>query len=489
LSAKSISSSLCRRLERLIDWSVSQSELYSSRRQALSYVSGVIPKRPINADVPPEQEKAGKEAPKAPEKPAPGEKPKPPEKPKTEKPSGPGSPRALIALVALALVFIVVAIVWGTSGEDSGSEAPAPAPAPASKGSDQAASPAETTEALGYPGFATNNTTRIGGSDPTANAAGAALAAFPSTTPEQRPAAVSVVNEEDWAGAIAAAVLMAPPVRAPILFSTADEVPEVTGEALDALDPQGSPETGEAPLFAIGSVAYPGRAAPVAAGEPALTAARIADLRDRLFGEAPKHIVVASSSRPDFAMPAAAWAARSGDPVLYAETDKLPAATKAVLKKHAKVPVYVLGPSSAISSRVVREIAEVSAKVKRVSGEDPVANALALARYRDGSFGWNVNDPGHGFVLTRSDSPADAAAAAPLSASGTWGPLLLTDDDAELPEAVRSYLLDVKPGYTTDPTRAFYNHVWIVGDQDAIGVEQQAEVDELAELAKIGGGE
>jgi ell wall binding domain 2 (CWB2) len=436
-------------------------------------VRGVIPKRPINADVPAEQDKAEKEAPKPEPKPKEG-----------------GAPKALAALVILALGFIVVAIVWGTSGgEDSGTEAPAPAPASASKGDDEVASPSQTTEALGYPGFATNNTTRIGGSDPAGNAAGAALAVFPSTTPEQRPEAVTLVGEEDWAGAIAAAVLMAPPVRAPILFSAPDEVPNVTEEALEALDPQGSEVTGEAPLFAIGGVAFPGRAAPIDAGEPAATAARIASLRDRLSGEAPKHVVVASSSRPDFAMPAAAWAARSGDPVLFAEANKLPAATASALKRHPKAPVYVLGPSSAISSQVVREVGKIAARVKRVSGEDPVANAIALARYRDGSFGWNVNDPGHGFVLARSDSPADAAAAAPLSASGTWGPLLLTDDASTLPVAVRSYLLDVKPGYTTDPTRAFYNHVWVIGDQEAIDVNQQAEVNELAELAKIDGKE
>ena len=102
------------------------------------------------------------------------------------------------------------------------------------------------------------------------------------------------------------------------------------------------------------------------------------------------------------------------------------------------------------------------------------------------SFGWNINDPGHGFVVARADSPLDAAAAAPLSASGTWGPLLLTDSADTLPGALRGYLLDVKPGYTTDPTRAFYNHVWVIGDQEAIDVNQQAEIDNLAELAKIG---
>jgi Cell wall binding domain 2 (CWB2) len=462
----------------------------------------VTPKRPINADVPAPEEQAENPAPKPEMKAAPEPASKPASKPKDsggvrppDGDAGPrtnagapprktGAPKALIALVALALLFIVAAIVWGTGSGDSGSgETPAPAPAAGKK---PAKAADQTAAALGYPDFATNNTTRIGGSDPVANAAGAALAVFPSTTPAQRPDAVTVVGEEDWAGAVAAAVLMAAPVRAPLLFSGPDEMPAVSEEALDALDPKGSKATGQASLFAVGAVAYPGKAARIDSGNPAGTAAQIATLRDRLSGEPPEHIVVASESRPDFALPAAAWAARSGDPVLFAGPKKLPGPTASVLAEHPKVPVYVLGPSSAISSSVVREIAGVSKKVKRVAGEDPVANALAFARYGDGDFGWSINDPGHGFVLAREDSPADAAAAAPLSASGTWGPLLLTDDADALPEPVRGYLLDVKPGYTTDPTRAFYNHVWVIGDQDAISVGQQAEVNELAELAKIG---
>jgi hypothetical protein len=175
--------------------------------------------------------------------------------------------------------------------------------------------------------------------------------------------------------------------------------------------------------------------------------------------------------------------------VLFAAADKLPAATAKQLKQHPKTPVFVLGPSSAISSSVVHSIAETGNPVRRVSGEDPVDNAISLARYARGDFGWNVNDPGHGFVVARSDEPLAAAISSPLSASGTWGPLLLTDDADTLPSALRDYLLDIKPGYTTDPTRAFYNHVWVIGDQEAIDVTQQAEIDQLAELAKIGGGE
>ena len=198
--------------------------------------------------------------------------------------------------------------------------------------------------------------------------------------------------------------------------------------------------------------------------------------------------MIASSDQPAFAMPAAAWAARSGDPVLFTDADRLPQPTAAALKRLHGVPAYVLGPPAAVSAGVLKQIAKAGSRVSRVSGANPVDNAIALARYSSDGFGWNVNDPGHGFVIARDDSPLDAAAAAPLSASGTWGPLLLTDSADTLPAALRGYLLDVKPGYTTDPTRAFYNHVWVIGDQEAIDVNQQAEIDNLAELTKIGGG-
>ena len=124
----------------------------------------------------------------------------------------------------------------------------------------------------------------------------------------------------------------------------------------------------------------------------------------------------------------------------------------------------------------------------RVGAEDPVQNAIDFARYVNGSFGWNINDPGHGFVIASDSRPLDAAAAAALSASGDWGPLLLTDDPAQVPAALRGYLLDLKPGYIGDPTRAVYNHVWLIGDQDAISVGFQAQVDDLAEVAQVRSG-
>jgi hypothetical protein len=453
--------------------------------------------RPINADVPasgeptpppePESKAAAKDGPAAQPRSSP-----PAKKPRRRQPI-PGALKGIAGLVAIAIVFIVAAVIGGSGGSknDSSSAGPASAPAPSTESSAAEAPSSQTSEELGYPAFATGNTTRVGGSDPATNAAGVALAVFPSTTPAQRPVAVTLVAEDDWAGAIAASVLMSAPIRAPVLIADADGLPDPTAEALDALDPQGDKSTGGVTAFAIGDLATPdgGKTRIVKAGDAATTAAAIAELRDGLFGSAPDHFLIAPSGQPGLAMPAAAWAARSGDPVLYAEGDVLPGPTLAVLKRHQKVPVYVLGPPSAISSKALGAIKEISASVRRVGGKDAVTNAIAFARYTNGDFGWNINDPGHGFVLARDDSPLEAAVAAPLSASGTWGPLLLTDSATTLPAELREYFLDVKPGYTTNPTRAFYNHVWVIGDQEAIDVNQQAEVNELAELAKIGGGE
>lgn len=445
--------------------------------------------RPINADVPVSGEPAAA-APIAPDPPKRAAASKPARERRRGRGPIPGALKGITALVAIATVFIVAAVIGGSGGPKSDSAPSGPAPAPIPPAATPEAPAAQAAEQLGYPSFATANTTRVGGSDPAANAAAVALAVFPSTKPAQRPAAVTLVGEDDWAGAIAASVLMSAPIRAPVLLAGRDSLPETTAEALAALAPQGDDSTGGATTFAIGDVttANSGKVTRVEAADPAATAAAIAALRDRLLGSPPEHVVVAPAGHPDFAMPAAAWAARSGDPVLFAEGDRLPAPTATALERHSKVPVYVLGPSSAISSKAIRAIARGGNEVHRVSGEDPVANAIAFARYGHGNFGWNINDPGHGFVLARENSPLDAAAAAPLSASGTWGPLLLTDGPTALPAALREYFLDVKPGYTTNPTRAFYNHVWVIGDQEAIDVNQQAQVNELAELAKIGGG-
>jgi len=184
-------------------------------------------------------------------------------------------------------------------------------------------------------------------------------------------------------------------------------------------------------------------------------------------------------------MPAAGWAAKSGDPVLWVTRDAIPAATRAAITAHKRPRIYVLGPEQAISKEVLDKLSKLGA-TRRISGADPVANAIAFARFSDGTFGWNVVDPGHGLVLMNSVRPLDAAAAAPLSASGTYGPQLLLTAPNVLPAPLQEYLLDIQPGYDSDPVRGVYNHGWMIGDERAVAIDVQARIDALLEIQAVG---
>src|SRR2546421_12060768 len=78
---------------------------------------------------------------------------------------------------------------------------------------------------LGFPAVATKNTTRVGGGDPIADAAGGALAVYPSSRQGTHPGGVTIAPTDDWQAAIASAVLMAPPIRSPILLSGTSALP------------------------------------------------------------------------------------------------------------------------------------------------------------------------------------------------------------------------------------------------------------------------
>jgi hypothetical protein len=133
---------------------------------------------------------------------------------------------------------------------------------------------------------------------------------------------------------------------------------------------------------------------------------------------------------------------------------------------------------------VTRELRRLGTVV-RVGGADPATNAIAFARFTDGRFGWGVVDPGHGLVFANPRRPADAAAAAPLSGAGQYGPLLLTTAAGDLPKSVEDYLLDIQPGYSKDPARGVYNHGWIVGDGDAVSSAAQGRIDSLLEITAV----
>jgi hypothetical protein len=352
---------------------------------------------------------------------------------------------------------------------------------------------------LGFPSLATKNTTRVGGADPVADAAAVALAVYPSVTPETHPAAVTIAPTDNWEAALAASVLMSRPVRAPLLLSDSSGLPSATADALSALAPTGSGAAGGAQVIRVGDVPSPSgvRTASISGAGPYALAAAIDRFASAAAGRPSSDVVIASSADPAYAMPAAGWAAESGDPLLFVSSSGVPPETRQALLSHGHPKIYVLGPRSVLPRSVVQQL-RAYGNVKRVDpgAADPAANSVAFAIYRDplcasgtpcvhvpGSFGWALRSPGHGYTLLNAARPLDAAASSALSASGDYGPQLVITDASALGPVEAFFLNYATPGYTQEgPTAAVYNHGWIIGDQNAISVAVQGQTDRLLEV-------
>ena len=361
------------------------------------------------------------------------------------------------------------------------------------------ASAATPAAGLGFPVLATKNTTRVSGADPIANAAGVALAVFPSVAQGTHPTAVALAPTDDWQAAIAASVLMAPPIRAPLLLSGSGSLPAATSNALGLLAPTGSGPAAGAQVIRIGDVpavkSY--RGASIAGNGPYALAASI-DKFVSAAGKQSADVVITSGDNPAYAMPAAGWAAESGDPILFVTASGIPAPTVQALQSDQMPHIYVLGPPSVIPDSILTQLRKYGT-VNRVGADDPATNSVAFATYRDpacvsnqpcahvpGSFGWAMRSPGHGYTLINANHTLDAAASAALSGSGSYGPQLLVNSPDSLPQSVLNFFLDyATPGYTAEgPTAAVYNHGWVIGDPSTISVSVQAEMDSLLEVVQ-----
>jgi hypothetical protein len=341
---------------------------------------------------------------------------------------------------------------------------------------------------LGFPIVATRNTTRVSGGDAASDVAGAVSAVWPATSDRTRPTVVALVDKNDWQGALAASVLGASPLSAPMLLTDGTQIPAVTNDTLNRLKPRGSPLTRDRQVVLIGPkppAPKDYRTATLNGKDPYELAAAI----DRFFsaakGKASANVIVTTGERVPYAMPAAAWAARSGDPVLFVKQNEVPQATQRALAAHERPRIFVLGPPDAVSAKVERELGRFGS-VRRIAGPDPVQNAIAFARYRGpGGFGWAANVPGFNFTVATTQRPLDLAAAAALGTNGVFAPLLLTDTPDPLPPKLDGYFLDVQPGYEGDPRDGVYNHVWILGDTKTISPGVQGRIDEAAALVPV----
>jgi hypothetical protein len=391
---------------------------------------------------------------------------------------------------ALPLRLLAVLALVGTA-EGCGKSSPS--------SSLNAAGPAPARQ--GVVSVVTKNTTRLGGADPATDAAAVARAVYPGLTAATRPQAVVLVNERNWPASIAAAALASAPLGAPLLYADGNQLPEVTGQALKAMRPVGAAALGGAQVIRVGtSAAVPNgySTQTVTAGsDAAVTAAAVERLLLAAAGGSPRQVIVLSAGAArSLQMPAAGLSAESGAPILFIDASAVPAATAAVLRGLRRPAIYLVG-APGVDRHTQARLARLG-RVSRVAGaagaepsaslepgSDPVGNAISVSRFGDGPFGWAIHEAGHGLVFANSSRPLDAPAAAPLSAHGDYGPLLLVASSASVPAALARYLSDIEPGYTraVRPVREVYNHGWVIGDERAISALAQAEIDAILEIA------
>lgn len=197
--------------------------------------------------------------------------------------------------------------------------------------------------------------------------------------------------------------------------------------------------------------------------------------------------VLLVSEDPGFAIPAAYWAAQSGDAVLFA-SDELPEATREALsRRNGEARIYTLGVDGAALGL------DEFGTYKNLSANNNITAALEMAEFYDedndfgwgfelNNFGWRVNAH-YNFVLANQELPEMAIAGVSLGRFGKFGPLLWTDRD-RIPTLVNQYLWKAKTEYYTNPVEGPFNHAWILGDYDIIDSVVQGRTNTSQEISE-----
>jgi hypothetical protein len=302
------------------------------------------------------------------------------------------------------------------------------------------------------------NVARIPGLSATDVAAAAVLASYPPSrgTP---PNGWVLVTPNDWQEAILAAQFAAKPVQAGLLLTNQAFLPTPSQDVMGRLGSASFPRSGgiQALLFRnfgrdvlLYLTRLKLRVAQILAPDIESLDLKLVPYRGGFSHQYSSDVVVVSAQARDYALPAGAWSAYSGDTVAFVNRDSVPQATQALLSQRqkllaAKPAIYILGPTSVISSAVESQLGAFGT-VKRIAGPTAIDTAVAFARYRDPStgFGWGLTKGPVSVSLVNTSDWGNAAAAYNLAGTGPQAPLLLTSGSGPLPSAVVEYLQSLR---------------------------------------------
>jgi hypothetical protein len=328
---------------------------------------------------------------------------------------------------------------------------------------------------------------RVPGISP-ADVAGAAVLTAYGSPGAPRPSGVVLVGDTAWRETVVAASLAAPPVDAAVLPEKRDYLPTATADMLNRLRLRGFRKTKGLTALVLGRA---GRdlfsdlndAGLKASQLEAPTAERLAErtvpFRAGFAGKVTSSVLIASSSAPAYALPAAAWSAYSGDTVAFVGRDRVPAATRRLLRQRKRLrleppTMYVVGPRSVVSERAVRTLRRYGT-VKRIPGDTAPAVSVALARYSDRAtgFGWGLRHGPASVSLVNAADLGNLAGALAFAARGPRAPLLVVERPDLLPAPVERYLRSLR-GEESSQAFAF-------GNERSVATSALRRADELLE--------
>ena len=190
-----------------------------------------------------------------------------------------------------------------------------------------------------------------------------------------------------------------------------------------------------------------------------------------------------------WALPAGAYAARTGTPILFVTREGVPEATAAALRKRGgQARIFALAPAEALPATVFAQLKQFGA-VTRIEGGDFFENAVRFAEFRDAAadFGWGHTGRSKrqwataNAILVNGERWQDGIVAAHLAYRGKSGPLLFTERD-RIPAVVDNYLWRQRPIFGNTPAEGPFNHLWVVGSFERIAYSAQAWADYSQEI-------
>ncbi|HEX2017128.1 MAG TPA: hypothetical protein VGN69_10560 [Solirubrobacteraceae bacterium] len=320
------------------------------------------------------------------------------------------------------------------------------------QGKHSAAGPAPADRPV--PGEIGQNVARITGSSPGDAESAAILAAYPPSG-DRRPNGWIIVRRSSWHDAVVAAQFAAGPINAAILPVSPDFTPTPAKDLMVRVKPDGFPLSHGIKAIILGKVGpdvlgdlsfLKLNPAQLQAKTPAELSAKLVPYRGGFAHAFSGQVLVVSEQDRDYALPAGAWSAYSGDTVAFVKRNSVPRQTAGLLSQRAKLKaekptIYLLGPPSVISASVAAQL-RAYGPVKRIAGRDAVSTAVAFARYRDPTtgFGWGLRRGPANISLINMHNWGYALGAFQFSATGPQGPLLLTSRPEGLPAPVLQYL-------------------------------------------------